>query len=249
VAVLAANWKLHKSTMEAVEWVRAVKASPLVSRAEVVVLPGFLQISAVAAEVDGTGIQLGVQDVFWEETGAYTGMVSATQAREAGCSHALISHSERRRYAADDDSAARKRIRAALRAGLTPIYCIGEDIGVRRAGDFRVALRAQYDVGFEGLSPDEARQVVVAYEPVWAIGSGQPASPAEAAEVAESVRQGVRERTGLKDGLQILYGGSVTPGNVSGYLTEAGMDGVLVGSASLDAMEFLALLKAVVGNG
>ncbi len=249
MAVLAANWKLHKSTEEAVAWVQAVKASPLVPKAEIIVLPGFLQIPAVAREVDGTGVRLGAQDVFWEAAGAYTGMVSAAQAQEAGCSYALIAHSERRRFAADDDRGAGRRIRAALSSGLTPIYCVGEELETRRTGRSRAALRSQYDIGFAGLTPDEARGVIVAYEPVWAIGSGQPASPAEAAEVAQSIREGVAGRTGLANGLRILYGGSVTPENVKGYLADAGMDGVLVGSASLDAMEFLALLRAVVGNG
>ncbi|MDA8344484.1 MAG: triose-phosphate isomerase [Thermaerobacter sp.] len=249
MAILAANWKLHKTTAEAVAWARAVKRSPLAHRAEVIVMPGFLQIPAVAAEIAQSPISLGAQDVFWEQSGAYTGMVSAAQITEAGCRYVLVAHSERRRYAAEDDEGAHARIRAALAHGLTPVYCVGEDMDQRNAGGFRRALKEQYDRGFGGLCADEARRVIVAYEPVWAIGSGQPATPEQASEVAAAIREGVGARTGLLEGLRILYGGSVAPDNVGGYLLGGGIDGILVGTASLDPIGFLALLKAVVGNG
>ncbi len=249
MAILAANWKLHKTTEDAVSWARAVKASPLARRCEVIVLPGFLQIPAVARELHGSQIALGAQDVFWEESGAYTGMVAPTQLRDAGCAYALVAHSERRRLAGDDDRGANARIRAALACGLTPIYCVGEDEKERSTGRFREALVGQYDVGFEGLSAQEARRVIVAYEPIWAIGSGQPANPAQAAEIAGAIRDGVFARTGLESGLRILYGGSVAPENVAGYLGDTAMDGVLVGTASLDPSEFLAMLEAVVDDG
>lgn len=249
MAILAANWKLHKTTAEAVAWSRAVKGSPFAAQAEVVVMPGFLQIPAVAQEIAGSPLSLGAQDVFSEACGAYTGMVSAAQLRDAGCRYALVAHSERRTYAAEDDRGAHGRIRAALKEGVTPIYCVGESEAERALGNFRTALRAQYDVALAGLSAQEAARVIVAYEPVWAIGSGQPASPEQAAEVAAAIRAGVREISGLGEGLRILYGGSVAPDNVLGYLQRGGVDGLLVGSASLDAQSFLDLLKAVVGNG
>jgi triosephosphate isomerase len=247
--ILAANWKMHKTAAEAVLWAEAVKASPLAAQAELIVLPGFLQIPALARELSGSPVALGAQDVFWAESGAYTGMVSAGQLRDAGCRYALVAHSERRRYAGEDDEGAQRRIRAALEGGLTPIYCVGEDRSQREAGQFREALRAQYEVALAHLSAEEAQAVIVAYEPVWAIGSGRPATPLQAAEVAASIRAGVSELTGLRDGLRILYGGSVSPQNVGGYLSLGGVDGLLVGSASLDPTEFLALLKAVVRSG
>ena len=248
MSVLAANWKLHKTTAEAIAWVDAVQASPLLGRADVVVLPGFLQIPALSARIGHGPIALGSQDVFWEESGAFTGMVSAAQVREAGCRYALVAHSERRRCAGDDDRGAHARIRAALAQGLTPIYCIGEGLRERESGGFQRALKAQYDVALDGLSAEQAQRVIVAYEPVWAIGSGQPATPQQVGEVAAAIRAGVLARTGLREGMRILYGGSVQPQNIQGFLAAGGIDGFLVGGASLEPEEFLALLKAVVGG-
>ncbi len=246
MAILAANWKMYKTIAEARAWFGAVAGSPLLGRAQVVVFP---PLTALCALRDHTGqIALGAQDVAWADEGAFTGMVSAGQLRDAGCRYALVAHSERRRYAGDNDELAARRIAALWRAGLTPVYCVGEDAGERGAGQGPGRIRAQVDTVLDALSGDLGGELVIAYEPVWAIGSGAPATPAQAGDAAALIRERVRERCGHQalGHLSLLYGGSTSAASAPGFMAEPLIDGLLVGSASLDPSSFLAMLEVMV---
>jgi len=248
MTILAANWKMHKTLDETRAWGEAVAASPRLAQAELIAFPPLTALETLRKSLSGAAISLGAQDVFWEERGAYTGMVSPGQLRDAGCRYALVAHSERRRYAGEDDVQAGRKIRALLACGLTPVYCVGESQAVRAEGRWAEALRRQYGEALAGLPPQAAADLIIAYEPVWAIGSGAAASPEAAEETVHSIREGVSEVLGgdAGAGLRVLYGGSVAPGNVRGFLARPGVDGLLVGSASLRSETFLELLEAVL---
>lgn len=250
MTMVAANFKMHKTVAEACSWAQAVTASPLVGRVEAIVFPGFTALGAVARTIAGDRLRVGAQDVFWEESGAYTGMVSPLQLRDVGCSHVLVAHSERRRYAHETDEEAGRKLRAALGAGLRPVYCLGDvppsggDPGPQGALD---VLRAQLRAGLSQLTREEIAGVIFAYEPGFAIGTGQAASPREAFDGACTIRDEVAAISGTAaaDPVRVLYGGSVTAENVGAFLGQGGLDGLLVGTASLEAGDFLRLLAAV----
>ncbi len=246
MAMLAANWKMHKTIAEAEAWFGAVAASPRLAKVQVVVFP---PLTALGALRDRAGqIALGAQDVAWADDGAFTGMVSAGQLRDAGCRYALVAHSERRRYAGENDEIAAQKIAALWRASLTPVYCVGEDAAERGAGQGPARIRAQVDTVLDGLSDELQGELVIAYEPVWAIGSGAPATPAQAGEAAALIRERVRERCGpgALTRVSLLYGGSTSAATARGFMAEPLVDGLLVGSASLDPASFLAMLEVMV---
>lgn len=246
MATLAANFKLHKTIAEARAWVGEVASSPYLDRLEVVVYPGFTALHSVAQAIGGRRIGLGAQDVFWEDFGAYTGMVSPGQLRDAGCRHVLVGHSERRRYAHETDEDAGRKLHAAIRAGIRPTYCIGDTEAPGGGRDTAEVLAAQLSTGLRDMEPEEVAQMTFAYEPIWAIGTGQAASPAQALAAAGVIRDTVDRMFGSGAGpAPVLYGGSVTPDNVRDFLHGGGLSGLLVGTASLDAREFLRLITAV----
>ncbi|HEX5484032.1 MAG TPA: triose-phosphate isomerase [Terriglobia bacterium] len=244
--VIAGNWKMYKTIAEAVEFVDALK--PKVASAnhcEIVVAPPFTALKAVAEAVRGSNIQVGAQDVSWEKEGAFTGDISAPMLREAGSTHVIIGHSERRHYHGETDERVNRKLKAALAAGLIPIACVGETLAEREADRTQQVLQQQVTGGFAGLTAQEFSRIIVAYEPVWAIGTGRTATPEIAAESHRCLRSLIRKQFGeeIAGQVRILYGGSVKPDNVKGLMAHEEIDGALVGGASLQIDSFTAIVK------
>jgi triosephosphate isomerase (TIM) len=242
--VIAGNWKLFKTIGEAISLVNDLK--PLVAGirgVEIIVAPVFTALSRVADELAGSNILLAAQDCYWEEEGAFTGEIAPGMLKDAGCSHVIIGHSERRQYFGETDVTVNKKVKAAINAGLTAIVCVGETLAEREADKTFAIIETQLWGGLEGLAPEDFSKVVIAYEPVWAIGTGKTASDSQAQEVHAFIRGLMARCFGQKSaaGMRILYGGSVKPDNVKGLMTQPDIDGALVGGASLKAASFAAI--------
>ncbi|HTZ19080.1 MAG TPA: triose-phosphate isomerase [Dissulfurispiraceae bacterium] len=242
VPVIAANWKMNKKVDEAQAFLD--EFIPLVwneKEVEIVIAPPFTALYTVANLLKITNIRLAAQNVFYEEKGAYTGEISPVMLTDIGCSHVIIGHSERRSYFGDTDDIVNKKIGAALKNGLKVIFCIGESLSEREAGMTFNVLKRQISCGLKGISPDA---LIVAYEPVWAIGTGKTATPDQAQEAHKFIRDTLGEIYGAaSEELRILYGGSVTPDNVDVLMACPDVDGALVGGASLKADSFAKLVK------
>jgi triosephosphate isomerase len=206
-----------------------------------VLAPPFTALTTVAQEIQGSAIRLAAQDMFWEKQGAFTGEISPAMLIDAGCRLVIIGHSERRQYFGETEATVNKKIRAALEADLTPIVCIGETLAQREAEETMAVITSQVTEGLAGLSSAEMARLIMAYEPVWAIGTGRTASPDQAQEVHVFIRRLLVDRAGAEvaNGLRILYGGSVTPDNIRELAQAPDIDGALVGGASLKAESFL----------
>jgi triosephosphate isomerase len=244
--LIAGNWKMHKTIAETTAFVGSLKARlTFVEHCDVVVAPPFTALRAAAEAAQGSLIRVAGQDLHWEREGAHTGEVSATMLLEAGASYVIIGHSERRRDHGETDEMVNRKLNAALTAGLTPIVCVGETLTEREAGQTRQVLDRQFERGLAGLTPSELSRVIIAYEPVWAIGTGRTATPEMAAESHRFLRELARRAFGetLAGGLRILYGGSVKPDNIAGLMSEPDIDGALVGGASLDIESFVAIVN------
>ncbi|MGE5188586.1 MAG: triose-phosphate isomerase [Gemmatimonadota bacterium] len=244
--LIAGNWKMYKTAAEAAAFAR--EFLPLVSGVsgvEIVLAPPYLAIRAVADAVRGSGIGVASQNVHFAPEGAFTGEVSPGMVKEAGATHAIIGHSERRQYFAETDEAVNRKVKAALEAGLTPIMCLGETLAERESGKTFDVVERQLRDGLSGVPASAAAQVVVAYEPVWAIGTGRTATPAQAQEVHALLRKGLAGAwgTGAAASVRILYGGSVKPDNVDTLMAQGDIDGALVGGASLKAESFARIVK------
>lgn len=246
---IAGNWKMHKTIPEAVEMVKALKEeSPQLTDAELVVIPPYTMLSEVKKVIEGSTIQLGAQNIFWEEKGAFTGEVSPPMLKDAGCQYVTIGHSERRQYFGETNETVNKKIKAALAHELTPIMCIGESLEEREKGNTMDKVETQINSGLEGLGKDEIRQIVIAYEPIWAIGTGVTATPSQAEEVHSFIRKKLTEKYGneIASYAIILYGGSVKPANTYSILKENNINGALVGGASLEADSFIQITKEAI---
>jgi len=244
--MLAGNWKMFGTRTEATALARAlVRSVGHVAGREVVVAPPFTALEAVAEVLKGSDIKLAAQNVHWEPKGAYTGDVSCAMLREAGATHVIIGHSERRQYAAETDETVNLKLHAAVAAGLTPIVCVGETLAERESGDTVAVIRRQVGTAFGGLGGNELARSIVAYEPVWAIGTGRTATPAQAEEVHAAIRKLLADLAGntVAAAVRILYGGSVKPDNVDTLMAEPDIDGALVGGASLDAASFTRIVQ------
>lgn len=237
--VCAGNWKMHKTGREAAAFADAFLplARAVPDRVEIVLCPPFTALSAVSPKLDGGRVRLGAQDVHWEDNGAFTGAISAPMLREHGVQYVIVGHSERREYFGDTDLTVRLKTAAALAGGLTPIVAVGETLELRDAGKALEHVTQQTRAALEGLSETEIERVVLAYEPIWAIGTGRNCDPAEANDVMAAIRACV---PGLR-GVPILYGGSVKAENIASYTSQPEIDGGLVGGASLDPTSFAAL--------
>jgi triosephosphate isomerase len=243
---IAGNWKMHLTIPEARALAGDIlRAAPGLEGAALLLFPPFTVLSEVARLVTGTGIELGGQDLFWEDQGAFTGEVSGPMLREAGCSRVLIGHSERRQFFGETDVTVNRKLRAALRSGLKPLVCVGETLEERRAGRTEAKVDGQLETGLAGLSAAEMGVVTIAYEPVWAIGTGQTATPAQAGEVHTHIRRRLQEMYGNETAscAIILYGGSVKPANSYALYREKDIDGFLVGGASLEAESFIGIAR------
>jgi triosephosphate isomerase len=243
---MAGNWKMNKTVTEAVELVRQLKALVAdVEDVDIIVAPTFTALQAVSREIEGSNIHLAGQDVFWETSGAYTGEISATMLKDVGCQFVIIGHSERRQYFGEDNESVHKKISASLAAGLYPIICVGESLGERETGKTFDVIKIQVIQCLKGFSAEEMERITVAYEPVWAIGTGKTATPQEAEEVHGFIREQLEDVANqqVSQGMKIQYGGSVNPENISDLMVQPNIDGALVGGASLKADSFSRIVK------
>jgi triosephosphate isomerase (TIM) len=244
--VIAGNWKLFKTIGEATELVNQLK--PLVAGAtgvEIVIAPVFTALSCVSDLVKGSAIKLAAQNCYWEKEGAFTGEVSPALLKDAGCSHVIIGHSERRQYFAETDDTVNRKSRAVLAVGLNAIVCVGETLAEREAEATFSVIEKQVTGALSGFSAEMLAQVIVAYEPVWAIGTGRTATDDQAQEVHAFIRTLIVRlfNQATADAIRILYGGSVKPDNVKGLMSRPDIDGALVGGASLKAESFAAIVN------
>lgn len=243
--LIAGNWKLNKTETEAVDTARdLLERVAGVIDVDTMIAPPFTALSAVAKVVQGANVALGAQNIFWEDEGAYTGEISPAMLTAAGCTYVIIGHSERRQYFGETDQTVNKRIRAAVNHGLIPVLCVGESEAERDAEETFSVLDRQMENGLEGLTAGELDNLVVAYEPVWAIGTGKAATSDQAQEVHQYLRSRLVKMYGdtLAKQTKILYGGSVNPNNVKELMAKPDVDGALVGGASLSAETFSRLV-------
>ncbi|CAM3257238.1 triose-phosphate isomerase [Stackebrandtia soli] len=247
--LIAGNWKMNLNHFEAIALVQKLAFSldeKQLSDVEVVVLPPYVDIRSVQTVIDADKLLLGygAQDLSTHPNGAYTGEISGSMLAKLGCSYVVIGHSERRQYHHEDDELIAGKVRAALSVGISPILCVGEGLDIRNAGDQVAHVSAQLLAGLDRLNAEEVGKVVVAYEPVWAIGTGKTATPEDAQEVAGALRTLLSERYGeVAQSIRILYGGSVKSANVASIMAKADVDGALVGGASIDAEEFVSICR------
>ena len=244
--VIAANWKMFKTPDQARDFFRDFL--PMVAghdRDEIVVCPPFLDIPTSVEAAKASNVSIGAQDMYWEREGAYTGEICCTMLLAVGVTHVIIGHSERRQYFGETDDVVNLKLKAALEAGLTPIVCVGEVLEEREAGLTEDVLRRQCLRAFHAISGKKAAKLVVAYEPVWAIGTGKTATPQMAADAHTLIRTEAAKAFGeeFAANLRILYGGSVKPENAKALMSEGEIDGALVGGASLDPKSFAAIVK------
>jgi triosephosphate isomerase len=244
--VIAGNWKMYKNQKQTRAFFRAF--NPLVAEVtdcDIVIAAPFTDIPAAIKAAKGTTIGVSGQDVFWEKEGAFTGQISTGMLVEAGCGYVIIGHSERRQFFGDTNETVLKKTKAALSAGLIPIVCIGELLADREAGNTEKVIEQQFQGSVGSLTAEEFSRILIAYEPVWAIGTGRTATPEIAAAVHKFIRQcaAAQFSQSLASALRILYGGSVKPENIQGLMAQVELDGALVGGASLDAKSFASLVK------
>jgi len=244
--LMAANWKMYKTPDQTRDFFRDFL--PLIAdhpRDEIAVCPSFVCLAAAVEAAKGSHVAIGGQNLHWEKEGAYTGEISAGMLLAAGCTHVIIGHSERRQYFGETDDTVNRKLKTALEAGLTPIVCVGEVLEEREAGLTEDVLRRQCLRAFHAISGKKAGKLVIAYEPVWAIGTGKTATPRLAAEAHVLIRGEAAKAFGDKmaESLRILYGGSVKPENAKSLMSEEEIDGALVGGSGLNATSFAAIIK------
>jgi triosephosphate isomerase len=243
--LIVANWKMHKTVTEAVAALEALRARlDLLAVVDVVVAPSATGLDRAAQTVAGSRIAIASQNTHWESAGAYTGEISVAQAADAGCTYGLAGHSERRQSCGESNDQVRRKVAALLTAGLTPILCVGETFTERRAGKTEQVVAEQVTVALQGVSGGDVARLVIAYEPVWAIGTGKTATPGEAATVHGFLRRLLLSEYGdAARSVRVLYGGSVSPETVDGLLAQPEIHGALVGGASLNMSTLLAILE------
>jgi triosephosphate isomerase len=242
--LLAGNWKMYLNLAQSADLASAVRDGAASASGEVALCVPFTAIAAVGAVLKGSAVRLGAQDVYWEAAGAYTGEISAGMLVDAGCQMTVIGHSERRKLFGESDEWVNKKLGAALKAGLTPIVCIGETLDERESQQTWRVLETQIAGGLKGFAPADLSKIVIAYEPVWAIGTGKTATPAQAQEAHLFVRGQLKKLhgDGFAQGVRVLYGGSVTADNVDTLMAQPDVDGALVGGASLKKDSFLRIM-------
>jgi triosephosphate isomerase len=253
--LIAGNWKMNLNHLEAIALVQKLAfALPekYFAKVEVAVLPAFTALRSVQSLVEGDKllVRYGAQDLSPKDSGAYTGDVAGPMLAKLGCTYVVVGHSERREYHGEDDALVGSKVKAALGNGLVPILCVGEGLDIREAGGQLAHSTNQLRAALKGLPADQVRNVVIAYEPIWAIGTGRVATPADAQEVCGALREALADKYGTEvaDEVRVLYGGSVKSSNVADLVAEPDIDGALVGGASLDADEFAKLCALAAGG-
>ena len=247
--LMAGNWKMNVNHLEAIALVQKLAFAlndADYDAVDVAVIPPFTDLRSVQTLIDGDGYRIayGAQDISVHDSGAFTGEISGSMLAKLGCTYVLVGHSERREYHSEGDDVAAAKLRAARRHDLIPILCVGEGLEVRREGGQVAHVLAQVNAALDDMAPEMLASLVIAYEPVWAIGTGEVATPADAQEVCGAIRELLRERAGgVADDIRILYGGSVKVSNVASIMAEADVDGCLVGGASLDPDEFVGIVR------
>ncbi|WP_127058276.1 triose-phosphate isomerase [Veillonella ratti] len=246
--IIAGNWKMHTDLAEATILVEGIKAALAEGEAtrEVVVCPPFTGLSTVADLIEDTDVRLGAQNMYFEPKGAFTGEVSPLMLTDVGCHYVILGHSERREYFSESDALINQKIKAAFQYDLIPILCVGESLAQREANETQSFIDSQLTAGLEGLTAEQVSQMVIAYEPIWAIGTGKTATAEQAGEVCTAIRAKVAALFDKEtaEALRIQYGGSVKGSNAKEILSQPDIDGALVGGASLKADDFMAIIKA-----
>lgn len=244
--ILAGNWKMYKTVADAVKYVKEFRSLVKdITDVEIVLAPTFTALHAAFEAARNSNIAISAQDLYWEREGAFTGEVSAAMIREAGAEYVIVGHSERRTFFGETDTSVNRKALAAYAAGLTPIVCIGETLDQRERSETFDVLDRQIKAGLDGLTTEQMGLLVLAYEPVWAIGTGRNATPAQAAEAHAHIRQRLRQWFGAEAAAQchVIYGGSVKPDNIRDLVTQPDVDGALVGGASLDLRGFFEIVS------
>jgi len=244
--LIAGNWKMNLDRAASFELATAIASRDSISGVDVVLCPPFVYLEAVRDAIRGSAVRMGAQDVYSEPNGAFTGEISTSMLLDTGCEWVILGHSERRHILGEDDRSINKKVHAALASGLTPILCVGELLEEREAGQTEVVVRSQLDGSLAGVNDRQIASIVIAYEPVWAIGTGKTATPGQAQEVHADLRKLLSSRYNriVSQQVRILYGGSVKPSNAAELLTQPDIDGALVGGASLVASDFLEIVAA-----
>lgn len=243
--IIAGNWKMFKTVKEAVEFAEQVKGKAEVDGVESVICAPYTDLAVLVEALKNTSIQVGAQNLHWEDNGAFTGEISGEMLKDLGVAYVIIGHSERRAYFAETDETVNKKIKAAFKHGLTPIVCVGEKLEERESGRTKEVCKEQTEAAFAGLSEEQAAQVVIAYEPIWAIGTGKSSTSEDANEVIGYIRGIIKGQFGdqTAEAIRIQYGGSVKPGNISEYMSMSDIDGALVGGASLEPASYIQLVE------
>lgn len=243
--IIAGNWKMFKTVSEATAFVNEVKGQAEVDGVDSVICAPFTNLPALVEAVKGTNLKVGAQNLHWEDNGAFTGEISGVMLKDLGVDYVIIGHSERRAYFAETDETVNKKVHASFKHGLTPIVCVGEKLEEREAGQTKEVCKVQTEAAFAGLSAEQAAEVVVAYEPIWAIGTGKSSTAADANEVIAYIRELVAGlySQNVADAVRIQYGGSVKPNNIAEYMAESDIDGALVGGASLEPASYIQLVQ------
>jgi len=249
IPFIAGNWKLYKTIPEALDLAREISSATQESKdAEMVVIPPFTALSTLQNILSSTRIKIGAQDVYWEDSGAYTGEISAPLLKDAGCSYVVIGHSERRQYFGETNTTVNNKVKASLKHDLGPILCCGETLEEREHNKTLPKIEDQLKEGMDGLSQEDVKKVIFAYEPIWAIGTGLTATPDQAQEIHAFIRNNLREKYGNETAscAIILYGGSVKPDNAFSLIKEKDINGALIGGASLKAGSFIEITKEAI---
>ena len=248
--LIAGNWKMNMDRDGSTELAAGIAAASSAEGAEVLVCPPFVYLDAVAQALKGSAVNLGSQDVYFESGGAFTGETSTSMLADVGCNYVILGHSERRNVIGECDKLINKKVHAALAAGLVPVVCVGELLEQRESGQTAEVVRAQFEGSLAGITDEQIRGIVIAYEPVWAIGTGKTATPEQAQEVHADLRKLVENHYNAESAgaVRILYGGSVKPANASELMAQPDIDGALVGGASLKTDSFTAIIEAATAT-
>ncbi len=246
--VIAGNWKMYNDLSESQNLISRLTSglSGKKFNCEIIICPPFTSLSEASALIKGTPVKLGAQNMYFQESGAYTGEISAKMLKGVGCEYVILGHSERRTIFKESDGLINEKIKAALKAGLKPIFCVGETLEERESGKEKDVLKTQLSGGLSEISLDEMKQIIIAYEPVWAIGTGRTATPAQAEEMHEYIRNYIQDDFSheIAENLVIQYGGSVKPDNARELLSRKDIDGALVGGACLKADSFISIIES-----